>query len=202
MWNVVQLGYDKHGPFWAWIAGAWFLLFPASNSSFILLEGLNATLGLWGAWKLIGLFSKGWTRHAANLLLIATPFYTFQAYKYNANTIFLSLWPWTLFFFVKSIDSLKKRDASLFGVFAAASILSKYYAVILLATCALSLLFHPNARRYVLSPLPWITAAVFLALMLPHLLWELHADCPPPGWRSPPPLRCLRKPLHRKRPRR
>jgi len=173
-----QLGYDKHGPFWAWIAGAWFLLFPATNSSFVLLEALNATLGLWGAWRLIGLFASGWTRHAAALLLIASPFYTFQAYKYNANTIFLSLWPWTLFFFVKSIDNMKWRDAALFGVLAAASILSKYYSVILLATCATSLVFHPNARRYALSPLPWIAAMVFSALILPHLMWQLEAGTP------------------------
>lgn len=173
-----QLGYEKHGPFWAWIAGAWFLLFPNTNSSFVLLEAVNATLGLWGAWRLIGLFANGWTRHAAALLLVATPFYTFQAYKYNANTIFLSLWPWTLFFFVKSADNMKMRDAAFFGVLAAASILSKYYAVITLATCAFSLAFHPNGRRYILSPLPWIAGAVFLGLILPHLIWTLEAGSP------------------------
>ncbi len=173
-----QLGYDKHGPFWAWIAGAWFLLFPKTNSSFVLLEALNATLGLWGAWRLIGLFANGWTRHAAALLLLATPFYTFQAYKYNANTIFLSLWPWTMFFFVKSIDNMKMRDAALFGVLAAACILSKYYAVVMLATCALSLAFHPNGRRYILSPLPWIAGAAFSVLILPHLIWTLKAGSP------------------------
>ena len=33
-----QLGYNQHGPFWAWIAGAWFLLFPNTNTSFVLLQ--------------------------------------------------------------------------------------------------------------------------------------------------------------------
>ena len=88
---------------------------------------------------LIGLFTKGWERHAATLLLVATPFYTFNAYKYNANTIFISLWPWTLYFFIRSADLMSRRDALIFGVFAAACILSKYYAVLLLATCGLSL---------------------------------------------------------------
>jgi hypothetical protein len=27
-----QLGYNQHGPFRAWIAGGWFLLFPVSNA--------------------------------------------------------------------------------------------------------------------------------------------------------------------------
>src|SRR5271166_4149668 len=174
-----QLGYNQHGPFWAWIAGAWFLLFPNTNTSFVLLEALNATLGLFGAWMLIGLFTKGWERHAATLLLAATPFYTFNAYKYNANTIFISLWPWTLCAFVRSVDFMSRRDALLFGVLAAACILSKYYAVLLLATCGLSLIFHPNGRRYLLSPLPWMAGAVFSLLVLPHLLWALNANAPP-----------------------
>lgn len=174
-----QLGYNQHGPFWAWIAGAWFLLFPNTNTSFVLLEAANATLGLIGAWMLIGLFTRGWERHAATLLLVATPFYTLNAYKYNANTIFISLWPWTLYFFIRSVDTLSKRDAALFGVFAAACILSKYYAVLLLGTCGLSLIFHQNGRRYLLSPLPWIAGVIFSILVLPHLLWALNSNAPP-----------------------
>jgi 4-amino-4-deoxy-L-arabinose transferase-like glycosyltransferase len=174
-----QLGYNQHGPFWAWIAGAWFILFPNTNTSFVLLEALNATLGLFGAWMLIGLFTKGWERHAATLLLVATPFYTFNAYKYNANTIFISLWPWTLYFFIRSVDLMSRRDALIFGVIAAACILSKYYAVLLLAACGLSLIVHPNGRRYLLSPLPWIAGALFSIPVLPHVLWALNSNAPP-----------------------
>ncbi|MFY9639322.1 MAG: glycosyltransferase family 39 protein [Rhodomicrobium sp.] len=173
-----QLGYDKHGPFWAWIAGAWFLLFPTTNASFVLLETLNAAIGGIGAWRLNGLFVKGWMRHASTLLLLITPFYTLMAYRYNASTIFVSLWPWALFYFVKSLDGMKMRDAAWFGIFAAAAMLSKYYAVILLLTCALSLAVHPNGRKYILSPLPFAAGASFLALFLPHLIWVLQNGAP------------------------
>ncbi|MGE5486183.1 MAG: glycosyltransferase family 39 protein, partial [Methanosarcina sp.] len=173
-----QLGYDKHGPFWSWVAGAWFSLFPNTNTCFVLLEASNATLGLLGAWRLNGLFVTGRMRDAAVLLLLVTPFYTFQAYKYNANTIFISLWPWTLFFFVRSLDKGRKWDAALFGVFAAALLLSKYYAVVLLLTCALALPFHEQWRRYILSPLPWIAGVMFAALALPHLIWTIKAGAP------------------------
>ncbi len=176
-----QLGYNQHPPLWAWIAGVWFLVFPNTDVSFHLLETLNAALGLLGAWLLIGLFVNGWARHAAALLLVATPFYTFLSFKYNADTIFLSLWPWTLFFFVRSLDGMKLRDAMLFGLFAGFSMLSKYYSVILLLTCAMSLVFHPNARRFFLSPLPWIAGAIFSALVLPHVIWCLTANAAPPA---------------------
>jgi 4-amino-4-deoxy-L-arabinose transferase-like glycosyltransferase len=174
-----QIGYDKHGPFWAWIAGIWFLLFPINNWSFILLQAISSAVGLLGAWRLAGLFAQGWTRHAATLLLLATPFYTVMAFRYNANTIFIPLWPWTLYYFVRSLDGMKMRYAILLGVLAAACILSKYYAVVLLASCGLSLFFHPNARKYMLSPLPWTAAAIFLALVLPHFIWELPNEVTP-----------------------
>jgi hypothetical protein len=79
---------------------------------------------------------------------------------------------------VKSLDTLRKRDAALAALFAAAAILSKYYAVILLITCVFSLPFHPNARQYLSSRLPWIAAAVFLALVSPHLYWVLNNNAP------------------------
>jgi hypothetical protein len=174
-----QLGYNQHGPFWAWVAGVWFLVFPVTKASFVLLEALNAGLGLLGAWMLAGLFAKGPVRHAAALLLFATQFYTMMAFRYNANTIFVSLWPWTLYFFVKSVDDMRMRDAALFGAFAAACILSKYYAAILLLSCGLALFYHLNGRKYVFSALPWVAAAVFTALVLPHAIWALTSGAPP-----------------------
>ena len=78
---------------------------------------LNAGLGLYGSWMLIGDFAEGDKRLAATALLLLTPFYTFLALKYNANSIFLSLWPWTMHFFVRSIDNRRLGDAILFGLF-------------------------------------------------------------------------------------
>ncbi len=174
-----KLGYNQHGPFWAWISGLWFLVFPHTNTSFIVLAELNAVLGLVGAWRLIGLFAHGQDRQAATLLLLATPFYTFLCFAYNANTIFISLWPWTLFFFVRSLDTMKWRDAVLFGVFAAACILSKYYAIVLLLTCAAALPFHENGRKYIRSGLPAIAAVTFFLVVLPHVVWLIAAKAPP-----------------------
>src|ERR1700744_2447906 len=37
-----QFGYNQHPPFWAWICGAWFLIFPRANWAFALLSMLNA----------------------------------------------------------------------------------------------------------------------------------------------------------------
>src|SRR5215813_11902438 len=45
-----QLGYSKHPPVFAWIAGAWFLLFPHFDWCFYLLSAVNGAIGLAGVW--------------------------------------------------------------------------------------------------------------------------------------------------------
>ena len=88
-WGIEwQLGYNQHPPFWAWICGLWFSVFPRTGWAFALLSSLNAATGLLGAWMAIGNFAEGAKRRAAWVLLLLTPLYTFYAYKYNANTIF------------------------------------------------------------------------------------------------------------------
>ena len=121
-----QLGYEKHPPFWAWIAGLWFEVLPRADWAFVLLAVCNAALGLYGSWTLIGDFAEGDKRLAATALLLLTSYYTFLALKYNANSIFLSLWPWTMHFLVRSIDDRRLADAILFGLFIGMALLSKY----------------------------------------------------------------------------
>src|SRR3978361_391809 len=38
-----QLGYTQPPPFWAWVCGAWFLVFPRTGWAFAALGALNAT---------------------------------------------------------------------------------------------------------------------------------------------------------------
>jgi hypothetical protein len=45
-----QLGYFQHPPFWAWIAGLWFEVFPRADWAFALLATLNAGLGASSFW--------------------------------------------------------------------------------------------------------------------------------------------------------
>ena len=174
-----QLGYNQHPPFWAWICGLWFSLLPRTGWAFALLSSLNAGIGLAGAWMLIGDFARGQKRMAAWMLLLLTPFYTFYAYKYNANTIFLSLWPWTLHCFMKSVRDRGIGDAIGLGVCVGLAMISKYYAVVLVATCFLAILQHPARRKYLVSASPYVSAVVAAAIFAPHAVWLLNNRAPP-----------------------
>lgn len=174
-----QPGYVKHPPFWAWICGLWFLVLPRAGWAFAILTSLNAGVGLCGAWMLIGNFAEGQKRLAATVLLLLTPFYTFLSYKYNANSIFLSIWPWTLYFFTRAIESRRLVDSVFFGVLMGVALLSKYYALILGATCFLAAVQHPSRSRYFASASPYVSAVVAAAVCGPHVWWLLTSGAPP-----------------------
>jgi 4-amino-4-deoxy-L-arabinose transferase-like glycosyltransferase len=173
-----QLGYFKHPPFWAWIAGAWFEILPRSNWAFYLLCSLNSGLALLGVWRLYGVYASPDARRAGLLLLLATPFYTFISLNFNANTILLSLWPWTVYAFARSIERGGLGYSALFGAFAAAGMLSKYYSAIPLLCCFIASLFHPNAKRYYRSPAPYLSFGVAALLIAPHVFWLVENGFP------------------------
>lgn len=174
-----QLGYNQHPPFWAWIAGLWFMVFPRTDWPFVLLAVLNSAVGLMGAWRLIGSFADGWTRRAAMLLLLCTPFYTFKSYTYNANSIFLSLWPWTLYYFIQAIETRRVGPSALFGMMVGFCLLSKYYTIVLILTCLGASFAHPDWRLYYRSSSPWIAVGVASILFLPHVVWAALSHAPP-----------------------
>jgi len=174
-----QFGYNQHPPFWAWVCGLWFTALPRAGWSFALLTSVNAAIGLGGSWMLIGDFAQGQKRVAATALLLLTPFYTFLSYRYNANSIFLSIWPWTLHFFVRSFEQRRIIDAALLGLCMGLALMSKYYALILGATCLIAAIQQPTRARYFASASPYVSAAVAAVICAPHIWWLLTTGAGP-----------------------
>jgi 4-amino-4-deoxy-L-arabinose transferase-like glycosyltransferase len=173
-----QLGYYKHPPLYAWLAGLWFKLFPRQDWCFFLFSSLNAAVGVIGIWYLAGQFLTGLNRIAAVMLAVAGPFYGFMAMRYNANAILLSLWPWTTFYFVRSIQHQRLIDGILFGVFCAFCLLSKYYSILLIVSCLIASFLHPDARRFYRSLCPFAAVASCALLMTPHVWWAFSHEWP------------------------
>jgi len=169
-----QPGYYKHPPFWAWVAGLWFVVFPKTDWSFWLLSELNGALGLAGAYALMGRFCGQRTRVICVLLLMLTPFYQFNAMRFNANTVLLSIWPWTVYFFVRSIEKPRLWPAIGCGLLAGFALLSKYFALVLIASCFIASLTHHNRRTYYASAAPYLSLLIALGVFAPHVIWLFH----------------------------
>lgn len=170
-----QLGYSKHPPLAPWIAGAWFTLMPHTNWSFDLLAVLVAACGLAGVWQTAGLYLDSRGQRMAMLPLILTPALTTWAFKYNANSILLALWPWTIYFVLVTIERGKLRHAVLAGLCAGLSMLGKYYSLVLFATLLVVLLLHPRRNATLRSPAPYVAVAVGALVIAPHLWWVLDS---------------------------
>jgi Dolichyl-phosphate-mannose-protein mannosyltransferase len=173
-----QLGYHKHPPFFAWVVGVWFKIIPRADWSFYLLSMFNAGVGLAGVWMIAGRFLDGAERWSALLLVALTPFFSFSALRYNANSALLGVWPWTIYFFVRSLETRRFRDGALAGFFAALTMLTKYYSLVLIGTCGAAALLHPDRRSYFRSLTPCAAIAVGLATIAPHLMWAVANDYP------------------------
>ena len=179
MWGKeFQLGYAKHPPAFAWVAGAWFSLLPRSDWSFYLLAAANAAVGLAGVWMIAGLLLDRPRRWAAMLLLLLMPFFSITAAKYNANTALLASWPWVIYFFMRSMDTRRLVHAAAFAVLAAVALLSKYYSGVLLASCLLAAFLHPKRAQYFRSPAPYLSILVMALLIAPHAMWVAGANFP------------------------
>lgn len=180
-WGIeFQLGYHQHPPFWAWLCGIWFAIFPVTAFSFALLSATNAAVGLWGTWLLTGeLIKNPEQRLTARALPLLTPFFTFYAFKFDANTIFISLWPWTLLFFYRASERHNRQATLYFGLLCGLCFLSKYYILLPLSGCGLAALASENGRHWLRSRQPWIAVAVTILVTSPHLWWLTQNQATP-----------------------
>ena len=163
----------KHPPLAAAIAWLWFSAFPLAEWSYYLLAMLMPAVALWIAWRLSADYLTLEKRVAGLALLMFVPFFNFHALKFNVNTVLLPAWAATTFWFLRSYKTRSAGWAALAGVGAAACMLGKYWSVFLLAGLVVAALTDRRRARYFRSAAPWITVAVGLAAIAPHLALAL-----------------------------
>ncbi|WP_338621133.1 glycosyltransferase family 39 protein [Paludibacterium sp. THUN1379] len=169
-----ELGTFKHPPLTGWVAKAWFAVMPHSVWAFYLLSSLGMLIGMLGVWRLADEFVS---RERQALVLMALsltlPFSTL-AFKFNANSILLPIWPWLTLMFVRSLKGAHWRHAIALGVLAALGMLGKYYTGVLLVSMLATALATRSGRRWLCTPAPWLALLTFAFCLLPHVLWVLH----------------------------
>jgi 4-amino-4-deoxy-L-arabinose transferase-like glycosyltransferase len=173
------IGTPKHPPLAAWLAGAWFKIFPLADWAYYLFAMVLATFALWVAWRVSERYLDGEKRVAGLLLLTFIPFFNFHALKYNANTVLIPLWALCTWLFLRSFETRSAVWAALAGAAAAAAMMGKYWSVFLLAGLGIAALADPRRAQYFRSAAPWVTVAVGAILFAPHVAWLAAHDFAP-----------------------
>lgn len=164
-------GYPKHPPLMGWVTAAWTCLFPLTDWSLELMAMTNAAVALWVVDLISKRFVTGDKRVIVLLLLMLTPAYQFHAQRFNANSVLLVVWPLATYCFLRAFETRAAMWAVAAGLASALAMLGKYYSIFLIVSFAIAAICHPLRREYFSSASPWISAAVGLIALSPHLYW-------------------------------
>jgi 4-amino-4-deoxy-L-arabinose transferase-like glycosyltransferase len=176
------LGYPKHPPLVAYVVRLWFTVFPAADWAFTLLAVVNLCIGLYLAFKLCSLWLDGEKRAAVLFLLAAIPFYNVIGLKFDQNSLLIPLWALGMLALLRSLETRHIGWAALTGLAAAAAILTKYWSAFYLVALAVTALCDYRRGAYLRSAAPWVTALVFIVVVLPHAVWLVQENFPPLNW--------------------
>lgn len=172
--HLIGWGTHKHPPLFSWVVGWWFSWVPHQSTYYKALAYLNVGIALWGVYKLAQILDMPELGKPAVILLLWSLPYTTLAAKFNANSPLLSLWPWTAYCLLRSWQGSGWRqlfDAAVLGALAAACMLSKYYSGIFLCGLLVVCLLHPQGRRWLRTPWPYLALGFMCVLLWPHALW-------------------------------
>ncbi len=170
----MQLGYYKHPPFFAWVAYAWLSFFGTSHFAYYLLSQFTVVVAMIFIFLLSRRFISENKAVFAVILLEFIIYYNFKAFRFNANTILLPLFPAISFFFVKSLQENRTKDWVLFGFTVTLGMLAKYATFALLAVFVLYAL---HKRRDVFkNKRAYLAVLVFIVTISPHIYWLFQTD--------------------------
>jgi hypothetical protein len=174
-----QWGTNKHPPMSGWVVAAWFTLMPATEAMFYLLNQVNLALAL-GLLALAMRTCLRWDQILLAIVLtsLGTHFGPDQGFKYNANTAmlpFIAGFTWSL---LRGLSDTRLRWFVAAGVFAAAALLSKYFALVLIATIGIGVASTVRPPWGTLCKATCISGLTAAILCAPHVWWSVQHGWP------------------------
>ncbi|MBD1549154.1 glycosyltransferase family 39 protein [Roseibium aggregatum] len=173
----MALGYTKHPPMQAWLLELSFRLTGGKTWGAYWLSQISIGLGYLAIWHLarrIGLTSR--QAFWAIVLTSVTFYFTLPASEFNPNILQIPVWAGMILFFHKALEKGRLTDWVILGLLAAFGLYTKYFVALLIGAIGLYALVFPSARRHVMTPGPWLAAAVCLLAFAPHLAWLVKTD--------------------------
>ena len=172
----LQLGYFKHPPLSAWIAYLTALVTGHCDFFQYLLDSVCTVIGVWFVYKLAREFFDEKRAAVSAMLLFSVHYYTPPLMVFCPNSVLFALQPLMAYLFIRAVKWNRPVLWAGVGIVSALAFLGKYSAGLLLVCMAAGMIFHPIARRRILSIGPWLAAAIFFLAVSPHLWWMYRND--------------------------
>ena len=113
----------------------------------------------------------------ACLCLLLAPVYLVIDHYFSMNSIDTFLWALAMLLAARVLEDARARNWIALGVVIGLGLLNKASMLWFVGGFGLALLFDTR-RRLLLSPWPWIAAALALLMLVPHVLWQVRNDWP------------------------
>ena len=164
-------GFNKHPPFSAFAVEFFYIIFGSNDWCYYLLSQIFVIIAFVYVWKFSNeIFEEKIYSLLSVLILSGIYFYNFTTPEFNVNVSQLPFWALTVYFFWKGINSNKKINWILFGIFSGLGFLSKYLFIYILAS--LFIYFFLNFKKYKkFIPNYCLSIIVSLLIVIPHFIW-------------------------------
>ena len=164
-------GFNKHPPMSAFFSEVFFQFFGSQDWAYYLLSQIFVIIAFYFVWKFSNLILEDKIYSLlAVLLLSGIYFFNFTTPEFNVNVSQLPFWALSVYFFWKGLNSNKKTNWILFGVFSALGFLSKYLFIYVLLS--LFIFFILNLKKYKQSIKNYsLSILISISLLIPHFIW-------------------------------
>lgn len=163
-----QWGYYKHPPLSSWILYSFYYVFGHIGP--YILSQCTIALSLWLAYLLGCQLMSRERAVIGSLLVLAIFYYTWPSLEFNHNIAQMPVWLGLVYVFYLATKYNQWRYWIIFGLLAGAGLLVKYTVAVLLVTILLYSLVT-SYRRMWLTPKPWLSFLLALAVFSPNLYW-------------------------------
>jgi len=179
-WSLVPAyGYPKHPPFPAWVAWAWFSVFPYADWAFYLLSALGIGVALWFTWLIAARFVEGDKRALALTMLMLSPGFNLQPLKFNSNALLIPVWAAACHYFLRSFKERGLWMGAVAGLCAAIAMLTKYWSIFLILGFVVAALSDPRRWQYLGSPAPFASVLIGALVFAPNIVSLMDYDFQP-----------------------
>ena len=138
------------------------------------------------------------------VMLALYPIFNFKGFKYNPDLLQLVTLPLMVLAYLNAFEKRSVRSGLWLGLAGALALMTKYWVLTMIGAVGIAALVHPDRRRFLRSPAPWVAIATLVVAMIPHLFWLQQVDFVPLtyagdvyGLSEPRPKRAARARLYR-----